>query len=751
MTTLIDTTVPAAKAWNTWSDRPAELVFLPLGVRLTPVLYSTSLRKATAILPGDGITFGRHTLDGTVVEFQTRHGGTTIDFAYGKQDPYCVVGTWHGRELAEWGLRYWLSFCLTADTRATVRYDPDENAAIVKIGQRFVALVSRDAPVQVTAHDSVDGLVEDFDRNGYFYLGSRGQSGETIALRFNLEMTRDGKFAAAVADSESLAITEARKGLAREARGPVPLQSGRHAGSLDAVRDVMAWNTIYDGYNHRPYTSVSRIWNLGKFAVWYNDQTYAALMTGLLDSSLGRDNMRVAMANATPQGNFACILTSNDAWVDRSQAPNGAFIVWMMYLRGRDRSLLELTFELLARNNRWWREHRDPGATGLVSCGTSDVGESLYKGTHFGARNETGMDNSPTHDEAAYDPASRTLSLLDVGLNSSLTLDAEMLSLIAAELGLDDQANEFSDLAATGRMLIREQLWDDSRGIFANRQRHGGFVRSLGPTSFYPMICGAASSEQVARLLRHLHDPETFGGDYVIPNVTRDDPAFADNVYWRGRIWPNVNFFIWHALRRYGLVDDATIFAEKSLKLFERFWSGLRMVGENYNSVNGEIDDQPDTDPFLSWGAMLPALGVAEVMDCNPWNGWEIASNRGDMSLGPIESPIGSVRLVCTDGTLTLWKGRLAWLRTDIAGRMSHIRFGAGCFSCRVTLTDTTRTAFLALPQIRTSAVRSLHCNGEPIHTDLSGKDFFSIELPAAAFADSGTIGLELFFSMSID
>ncbi len=744
MSSLIDTTVPLDKAWNTWSDRPAELVFLPLGFSLTPVLYSTSIRKATAIPPGEAIRFGSHALDGSLVEFETTHGGTTIAFTYRKADPFCISGSWQGLRLAEWGLRYWLTLCLRAAAGASVRYAENENAAIMKIGYRFVAVVTEDRPVLVTGHDSVGAVVEDFDGNGYFYLGSRELSGNTIALRFNLEMMRSGRFAAAVADSESLALLRARETLAQRLPPKPPLQNGRHAGALDAVRDVMAWNTLYDRINHRPYTAVSRIWNLGKFAIWYNDQTYAALMTGLLDGYVGLMNMQAAMASGTPQGNFACIVTSNDAWVDRTQAPNGAFIVWMMFLRSRNRFLLELTFGPLARNNRWWRTHRDPDGLGLVSCGTSDVGEALYKGTHFGARNETGMDNSPTHDEAVYEPESRTLSLLDVGLNSSLTLDAEMLSLMAQELGLDADAAEFAGLAERGRRQVSEHLWDSSRQIFANRQREGGFVRSLGPTSFFPMICGAASASQAAALLQHLNDDATFGGDYVIPNVSREDPSFGDNVYWRGRIWPNVNFFVWHALRRYGFDEDASKLASKSMRLFDQSWSERRMAGENYNAVNGEILDQPDTDPFLSWGAMLPALGVAEIMDCNPWNGWEISTDRGDMSFGPIESPIGSVRLVCEDGVLTLFKGNTAWLRTNIVGRLSHLSFGAGSFSCSIAYQPAGEASFIALPRAHAASVGFVRANGEAIKAASGSDGCFSMDLPTAG---SDRVDLEVFFT----
>ncbi|MFT8715041.1 MGH1-like glycoside hydrolase domain-containing protein [Gluconobacter potus] len=681
---IVESTVPPARAWNTWSDRPAAMTFLPLGVHVTPLLYSTSQRCATLLPPGKDLLFGRHDMGGRLVEFETRHGGTEIAFRYEKDDPYCLRGAWDGQVLAEWGLRYWLTLCLSAECGTTVTYNGE--AAVIRLGYRYVALMGDMAPVQVTAHETLEAAAKDFDDNGYFHTASRGTSAPVIALRFNLEMMRKGRFAAAVADSEALATVKAREALKRtfEKEPMLPAQTGRHAGALDAVRDVMAWNTLYDGINRRPYTTFSRTWNLGTFAVWYNDQTYSALMTALIDGQTARENMAVATASATPQGNFACLATSNDTWVDRTQAPNGAFMTWMIYLRQRERSFLECHYEALSRNHMWWRRERDPDGMGLVSCGTSDVGEALYKGTHFGARNETGMDNSPTHDEAVYDPETRTLSLLDVGLNCSLALDAEYLAHIARELGHTEDAQTFDAMADDTRSKIREHLWDHERSIFANRQRHGGFVRSLGPTSFFPLICGAATPEQAQSLIEHFSDPVRFDGPYMIPNVSRDDPAFADNVYWRGRIWPNVNYFVWHGLRRYGFVAEASLLAERSMALFNQSWRGRRIAAENYSATTGEADDQPDTDLFYSWGAMLPMLGVADVMDINPWAGWELHNTGADVTLGPIHTPIGQVVVTTTNACMTLCRGQekiLSWTGT---GRLTELTISDGLLSCHI-------------------------------------------------------------------
>ncbi|PZM14515.1 MGH1-like glycoside hydrolase domain-containing protein [Rhizobium tubonense] len=676
-------TIPLNRAWNSWSLRPAELTFLPLGIRVTPVLYSSRSRRASLIEPrSDKVRFGRHTIDNRLIELETELSGTVIGLRAQSGDPFAIRGDWQATALGEWGTRFWLTLAVSADGGEAVKYDPVEKAALVCVDRRHVAIVTRDAPIQVTGHDSVDALAADFEANGYFYTATRSNADPVLGLRFNMEMMREGGYAAAVADTEALAIAKARACLAASDATLPSVHQGRFAGSLDAVRDVVGWNTIWDRVNHRPYTAVTRIWNLGEFAVWYNDQTFAGLLAGLFDADVARENMSVALAGATPQGNIACIVTSNDAWVDRSQPPHGGLVAWLLYQRTGEKSLLQASYQALARNQRWWRENRDPDRSGLISCGTSDVGEGLYKGTVFGARNETGMDNSATHDEATYDPATRTLSTYDLGLNCALALDAEMLSKIASVLGYREDALEFASLADISRNLIGSELWDESRGLFANRQRAGGFVRSLSPTTFYPLLCGAANPEQASRLLEHLADPETFGGAFVLPNSTRDDPSHAENVYWRGRIWPNVNYMVWLGLRRYGFNRHALELAGKSYELFMQNWKEHRIAAENYNSDNGEAMDQGDTDPFYIWSALLPLMAVEEICGFDPWTGWTITSDGADVILGPLLTPVGRVTLRTIAGVTSLFNEAGHLLTTDFIGRIAQINFGRGYFAC---------------------------------------------------------------------
>jgi putative isomerase len=724
-------TIPLSRAWNSWSSRPAELTFLPLGLRITPVLYSTRARRTSLIEPrSDTVRFGRHSINNSLIELETEFAGTAIAFQSGATDPFTIKGTWKASALGEWGTRFWLTLAMSAEGGEIGHYDPHRNATVIKIDRRYAAIVTRAPPIQVTGHDTIDALRADFETNGYFYTATRSDSALVLGLRFNMEMMREGAYAVAIADSEALAIANARACLDMPLIDVAAQHAGAYAGALDAVRDVVGWNTIWDKVNHRPYTAVTRIWNLGEFAVWYNDQTFAALLSGLFDSDLARANMATALAGATPQGNIACIVTSNDAWVDRSQPPHGSLIAWLLYQRSGERSIIEASYQTLARNQRWWRDNRDPDGFGLISCGTSDVGEGLYKGTVFGARNETGMDNSATHDEAEYDPATRTLSTYDLGLNCALALDAEMLSNMATVLNRDEDAREFAELAEHSRNLIRDHLWDDERGVFANRQRKGGFVRSLSPTSFYPLLCGAASPEQASRLLQHLSNPLTFGGAFVLPNATRDDDAFAENVYWRGRIWPNVNYMVWLGLKRYGFEAQASRLADQSFDLFMQSWQEQRIAAENYNADTGAAMDQGDTDPFYIWSALLPLMAVEQISGFDPWAGWYLRNSGDDVEVGPFLSPIGPVTVRVDTGTLTLTRNQAPLFSTGLIGRLSQLTIDKGYISCVVEAASPTIGSF-HVPAVSAGEVVAITLGDEKAQWKTRGEGI-EIELPAS-------------------
>jgi putative isomerase len=414
----------------------------------------------------------------------------------------------------------------------------------------------------------------------------------------------------------------------------------------------------------------------GGFGIWLDDLFYHALMSALFDPKLARDCIKAVLATETPEGNFACLITGRDRWIDRSQPPICSFILWKIWRHTGDDSLVDLAYERLLENHDWWFAHRDGNHDGLMAWGTSPVGDGLYMRTKLGAKNESSMDNSPIHDEARYDPKSGCLDQADVGLNSLLALDGEILALFAHRRGDPATAQRLEARRAALRERIGERLWDPERQVFANRRWHGAFIRSLAPTSFYPLLAGAASDRQQAHLLHWLHDPRAFGGRHRLPSVTRDDPAYRDNVYWRGRVWPPLNYLTYAGLKRCGHEREASGLAADSMALFAAAWA-KRQVPENFSAETGIADDQPDTDTFYGWGGLMPLIGINEVIDVTPWGGWEVTPRpngaSGDWRLGPLLVFGGRTELASRGGWLTITVNGVPVLKTDIVTRLRQI------------------------------------------------------------------------------
>ncbi|MFC3134348.1 trehalase family glycosidase, partial [Microbaculum marinum] len=685
-----------AAGWGTWSaDRPVELVHLGSGLTLTPVLYSARANAVSRIGMGPGLVLGERPIGGGGAAFTTRHEDTDIDWRYRFEDADRLEIDWSTRSNGEWGLRFWVALCVSGGGFDLV-YDDRTGALAASDGTRSFDIVPAKKPLLVTVHDDLDALEAEFREHGYFYLASRGREGRFVALRFNLEEGPAMRIVVAPSSGEP----PVRPALPDGPIAIVPQRPGDDAGRpLAAVHDVMAWNHVFDRINGRPYTVLTRFWNTAKFGgfgVWMNDIVYNAWLWSLFDGTAARDNLEAVFAWQTEDGNFPCLITGNDRWLDRSQPPIVSFAVWSIAARLGDRGLLERAWPALKRNHDWWWRRRSAGDLGLVVYGTSlDAGDGLYKGTKLAAKDESSMDNMAVHDPAPFDEETGLLMSYDVALNSMLALDAECLALIADGLGLDSDA---ADLRASGtahREAIQTHLWDDTRGVFANRLVDSGFVEPLAPTSFYPMAAGAATPEQVDSLVdNYLLAPDRFGGVPGLPSATRDDPAYRDNVYWRGRIWAPLNFWTWIGLLRAGREAEADALCAMGWRLFDAGWRE-RQCGENYNAETGAILDQADTDPFYSWGALLAAMPVAAAVNLTPWHGLGLARPDGSGPMGPVRSPLGEITLEAPGDVLRVGDAAGALVETTLP-RLRHVTWSDGCFRAELPAGG---AAWLRLPR----------------------------------------------------
>ena len=399
---------------------------------------------------------------------------------------------------------------------------------------------------------------------------------------------------------------------ARDAYHQSVARSGKAADVVDAIQTVLGWDTIYEPEGRRVLSPVSRVWsvNWGGYVIFDWDTFFAATMASIGDRDLAYADAIETLRSETQQGFVPNYARSGD-WKssDRSEPPVGSITVLGIYQRFHDRWFLEEAFAPLLGWNRWWARNRD--VQGYMAWGSDGNNapanlDDNSRGTRAGAILESGLDNSPMYDDATYNAATHTLEFADVGLMSMYIADCDALAAIADDLGEAAAASEIRERATRYRVKLAT-LWNNDAGIFLNKDLHTGqFSSRLSPTNFYPLLAKAATPQQAAVMIKnHLLNPKEFWGEWIIPSIARDDPAFKDQNYWRGRIWGPMNYLVYLGLRNYDQPEVQRQFAEKSYALFLQEWRKNGHVHENYNGVTGTGDDVTSSDRFYHWGALL--------------------------------------------------------------------------------------------------------------------------------------------------
>jgi glycogen debranching enzyme len=134
-----------------------------------------------------------------------------------------------------------------------------------------------------------------------------------------------------------------------------------------------------------------------------------------------------------------------------------------------------------------------------------------------------------------------------------------------------------------------ETLWDEDTGLYLNRREDtGAFEYRLSPFHFHALYSRKVGQARAERIVgEHLLNPGQFWGEYVLPSIARDDPAFPDNTYWRGRVWAPMNYLTYMALSEYDFPQARRALAEKSAKLILGEWLELGHVHEKLRQRHG--------------------------------------------------------------------------------------------------------------------------------------------------------------------
>ena len=521
-----------------------------------------------------------------------------------------------------------------------------------------------------------DGQVqgESAETNDYKYLLwtdpggnlTRGAEGEELVHSFSTERDRSIYFVAGVGEEEDIIHNQIfnyknRKTIdtilvdeeKRYRRRRVKVE-GLYGGAARAISNNLFWTTLYQLGYHRIYVPSGRTrlqptpeGNPGHWTIFEWVSFFNALEAAIESSKHAKDIIRAVLETQYPNGNIPNWRSRFGGTPDRSQPPIGSYVVLKLFQRLGDLELLSYSYPYLVKWHSFWKEEKDNGQSrrdgngdGLLEWGTDpeylpQIVPSWEENVEGKKRTtwESGEDDLPNWDEVSFNQETGTLTVNCIGLNSLYALDAWCLAQIADVLDRNEDYESYLSEYETMKELINTHLWNDKEGFYFDRHWDGRFSSKKAASNFYPLLARIPERSRALQMNRHLLNPKEFWGDFVIPTISRDNPAFSrDQFSWRGAIWSPTNYLVYQGLKAYRFDAVASEFAKRSYDLFLRTWENYQLCPENFDARTGAARGHG----FLSWGPLFTLVALEEYLDFTPWEGFRFGminpEERGRLS-----------------------------------------------------------------------------------------------------------------------
>ena len=386
------------------------------------------------------------------------------------------------------------------------------------------------------------------------------------------------------------------------------------------LMSVLSWETVYEPKNDRVFSTVSRQWSksAGGYVMFCWDMFFTALMFSEEHKEFSYLNVLSILDEATNRGfvpNFSC---ANDyKSYDRSQPPVGSLVVRKIYDKFKEKWFIEEVFEKLYRWNTWFYQNRME-EDGMMCWGSDNEWPQDLKYfkpdiyNRLGAALESGLDNSPMYDDIPFNKETSRLCLADVGLMGLYICDCENLAYLAKELGKTAEKVELEHRMERVDNAL-QTLWNEDIGLYLNKRTDTGlFEYRLSPTHFYALYSNKITERQKQEILKHYFNEDEFYGEYVLPSIARNDPAYKDQFYWRGCIWAPMNYLVYEAFKKQNAVCELKDLVGRSTALFLKEWNLCRHIHENYNCDTGMGCGLAISGKFYNWGALLAFIAIKE-------------------------------------------------------------------------------------------------------------------------------------------
>ena len=477
-----------------------------------------------------------------------------------------------------------------------------------------------------------------------------------------------------------------------------PVGKGWLADVPAAINDQLEWSEVYTPERRHPYITVNRAWarknNSAPDFLW--DSFFSALLVCQEDERKCFDLVRDITSWENDQGMFVQYgqrplhperTIFPVAW-GHTQYPMGSLAVAEIYLRRPNRGFLSEIYPRLLKNHRWWfadrgdgQPWRDGNRDGLLELGSNYPEEIPYEDRQQVAYYESYDDSPEWWHIARYNEGTGTLEQDTIERNCLYAMDCWILAWMASLLGRTQEAAALSAEHTKMTRTINRLLWDPARQCYYNRRWHElngeAFFPQMAPDIFLSLLGKVADDPGRAAAIRKIfHDPNKFAGDWILPTISRDDPLYPKQDYWRGKVWTPVNWLVYQGLKIYDWDLEARKLAESSARMFLKPWREKAECHENFLSTTGA----GASDPHYTWGALMVLIAIEEFIDANPWHGLRFG-NLEPVEEGGIERyPVGGALydVTLSSGGLQVKRNGKPLFATDAPVEIRHVVFEEG-------------------------------------------------------------------------
>ena len=258
----------------------------------------------------------------------------------------------------------------------------------------------------------------------------------------------------------------------------------------------------------------------------------------------------------------------------------------LVFEHSQDREFLDSIYSKVEKYHDWFDRRRDPDKDGLV-C----IIHPWEAGGDAPPRWDTflGLDKYiPEAGRTArikmveelirydYDPIALAehdwFHVESLEINAIRAADMEAMAKIAQTLGKSAESAGWLGRAEAVRNGFRSKMIvDDLPYDLVGLDEKPILQANAG--QFVTLFGGLPTHDQAERLIYQLQKA-SFWTSFPITNTPTDSPDFSPEHYWRGNVWPCLNWLIYQGLRRYGYDDLADQLASRSFALLEQsgFW-----------------------------------------------------------------------------------------------------------------------------------------------------------------------------------